>query len=252
MIEIGTSGFLFDDWVGTVYPRSLRKSQWLPYYERVLGFRILELNSTFYSLLQAKSVTRMIQRTTPGFRFVVKAHHALTHGPEEPGLLERFRGTLRLFREAGRFAGTLAQFPPRFLPTRRNFASVERLHEKLGDPLVVEFRNRGWSGKYIWEKLRRSRLSFCVADLPALRPLPRFLPIATAESAYLRLHGRNPEWYARPEERYDYRYSEAELRELVGTVRELQERSRDVMVFFNNCRSGHAAQDALRLARMIG
>ncbi len=252
MIEVGTSGFLFDDWAGPVYPLGLPKSAWLPHYERALGFPILELNCTFYSLIHARSVAAMVDRTSPGFRFVVKAHHALTHRAADPAVLERFTGTVGLFREAGRFAGTLAQFPPRFLPTPRNFDAVRSLHLKLGDPFFVEFRNRGWCGAWLWNRMEREGLAFCSADLPRLRPLPRLEAVATAATAYLRLHGRNSSWYARPNERYDYLYSEEEIREIARLARELESKAPHVMVFFNNCRAGQAAQNARRLAEVVG
>lgn len=251
MVLIGTSGFLFDDWRGPVFPADLPRHEWLPYYERVLGFRVLELNSTFYSLIGAASIARMIERTSPAFRFVVKAHHSITHGPPDLRTLDRFLGTLELFRNAGRFAGTLLQFPPRFQPTPRNLAALDALRSALGDPLIVEFRHRGWQGSFIRTRLDDAGLAWCSADLPRLHPLPRFEAVATAGSAYLRLHGRNPLWHSRPDLRYDWRYSDEELGEIAGAARKLREVSRQVMVFFNNCRSGHAAQDALRLAKML-
>jgi uncharacterized protein YecE (DUF72 family) len=33
MIKIGTSGFSFDDWKGTIYPPGLAKEKWLAFYE---------------------------------------------------------------------------------------------------------------------------------------------------------------------------------------------------------------------------
>ncbi len=49
-VRVGTSGFSFDDWVGTVYPRSLPKTRMLEYYEQALGFDTVELNFTYYSM----------------------------------------------------------------------------------------------------------------------------------------------------------------------------------------------------------
>lgn len=42
-LQIGTSGFSFEDWKGTVYPEHLKKEEWLSYYERVLGFNAWKL-----------------------------------------------------------------------------------------------------------------------------------------------------------------------------------------------------------------
>ena len=43
---IGTSGFSFDDWVGEIYPKTIKKQEMLPYYENVLSFSTLEVNYT--------------------------------------------------------------------------------------------------------------------------------------------------------------------------------------------------------------
>lgn len=40
MIKIGTSGFSFPDWVGAIYPATIKKGELLPYYEQKLGFKI--------------------------------------------------------------------------------------------------------------------------------------------------------------------------------------------------------------------
>lgn len=251
MFDIGTSGFLFSDWAGSVYPRGLPRGEWLGYYERALGFRLVELNCTFYSLIAARSLERMIDHTTPAFRFVLKAHHALTHGPPSLRVLERFRGTLDLFRAAGRFAGTLAQFPPRFLPLPRNVAAVAALRGALGAPFFAEFRCRGWEGAFVRSQLEARNVRLCAPDLPPLRALPRLPAYAPAGTAYLRLHGRNPLWFERPDRRYDYRYSDVELGRLAGLVRKMRETAGRVMILFNNCHAGHAARDALRLAARL-
>lgn len=42
-IRVGTSGYSFPDWVGTVYPRDLPQKAWLSYYAR--WFNAVEINS---------------------------------------------------------------------------------------------------------------------------------------------------------------------------------------------------------------
>ena len=41
MIKVGTSGFSFPDWKGTVYPAGIREKDMLPFYEKELGFNVL-------------------------------------------------------------------------------------------------------------------------------------------------------------------------------------------------------------------
>jgi len=43
MIYLGTSGFSYDDWVGSFYPVGMPKREWLTYYARELN--ACEINS---------------------------------------------------------------------------------------------------------------------------------------------------------------------------------------------------------------
>ncbi|HEY4481620.1 MAG TPA: DUF72 domain-containing protein [Candidatus Brocadiaceae bacterium] len=79
MIKAGTSGFSFPDWVGNIYPTDIKKGQMLPYYEQKLGFKITEINSTYYTIPSPKSFEGMLKKTSPDFEFTVKAHKSMTH-----------------------------------------------------------------------------------------------------------------------------------------------------------------------------
>lgn len=59
MIKIGTSGFSFPDWRGTVYPKKLQPKDALAYYNNELGFDCVEINSTYYTLVSDKSFEGM-------------------------------------------------------------------------------------------------------------------------------------------------------------------------------------------------
>ncbi len=102
------------------------------------------------------------------------------------------------------------------------------------------------------ELLRRHDLGYCVVDEPKLPGLMPFFPAATTDLAYVRFHGRNPNWFRAPASvRYDYLYSEQELAEKLPAVLALAGKTKKTLVFFNNCHLGSAAKDALKLARMI-
>ena len=74
MIKVGTSGFSFPDWVGNIYPANIKKGDMLQYYEQKLGFKITEINSTYYTIPSQKSFEGMVKKTSPDFEFTVKAH----------------------------------------------------------------------------------------------------------------------------------------------------------------------------------
>ena len=79
MIKVGTSGFSFPDWVGNIYPANIKKGDMLQYYEQKLGFKITEINSTYYTIPSQKSFEGMVKKTSPDFEFTVKAHKSMTH-----------------------------------------------------------------------------------------------------------------------------------------------------------------------------
>ncbi len=80
------------------------------------------------------------------------------------------------------------------------------------------------------------------------------MAVVTSEIGYVRFHGRNREkWWKHddPAERYDYLYSEDELREWLPKIRALEQRSQKVYVFTNNHRNGKAVQNAKQLSLML-
>jgi uncharacterized protein YecE (DUF72 family) len=73
--------------------------------------------------------------------------------------------------------------------------------------------------------------------------------------AYIRAHGRNAEGYVRGRsvaERFAYRYSDKELKEIGARARELAERAEQVRLHFNNNRGSDAPVAAERMRELLG
>ncbi|MEE9488461.1 MAG: DUF72 domain-containing protein [Candidatus Brocadiales bacterium] len=263
MIKLGTSGFSFDDWRGVVYPPKIKKQDMLRYYERELGFRCLEINSTYYTLPSQKSMEGMLGKISPGFEFTVKAFRGMTHEIWEKDrktlidnreVFEKFLFSMAPLSESGSLACVLAQFPPWFRPNNVTLDYLKKFGERLeGIPVVVEFRNHAWHDDRTLEFLRRNSLGYCVVDEPRLPRLMPFNPRVTSSVGYFRLHGRNPNWFNVPTSvRYDYLYSEAELKEFLDAIHALEALTDSTFVFFNNCHAGSAVRNALMLREMLG
>ncbi len=262
MIKIGTSGFSFPDWKGTVYPVGLRERDMLSFYERELGFSALEINFTYYTLPSQKSFQAMSKKTSRGFEFVVKAYKGLTHEirdketgkmVENKEVFKKFKYSLIPFIEEGKLACILAQFPYGFFPNRPNLDYLQLFKGEMEDiPLVLEFRNQMWLKEETFQFLKRNGIGFCVVDEPKLPKLMPYIPRATSEIGYFRFHGRNPNWFNVPTSvRYDYLYSEKELNEFVPDIKDISKRTQKTMVFFNNCHAGSAAKNAIQMARLL-
>ena len=144
MIRIGTSGFSFKDWVGTVYPDGFNLKDALVYYQDKLGFDCVEINSTYYTLIPDRVAAGWANKTAENFEFLVKAYRGVTHdpfdarlGPEKPGVekayedIERsvfFFAAARKKQKAG--SGTFA-VPDILRPRER----IHRLHAGMQEAL---------------------------------------------------------------------------------------------------------------------
>jgi len=69
-IQIGTSGYSFNDWQGPFYPKGLQRGQWLSYYAR--HFSVVEINVTYYRTPSPSAFQSMVEKTPEGFEFWVK------------------------------------------------------------------------------------------------------------------------------------------------------------------------------------
>ena len=262
MIKVGTSGFSFPDWKGTVYPAGIRDRDMLSFYEKELGFNVLEINFTYYTLPSQKSLAGMAQKTSESFEFVVKSFKGMTHEiwDKETGTRIDNQETFKKFKyglipliEERKLACVLGQFPYGFFPNRENSSYLQQFKEEMGDiPLVLEFRNKAWFKEETFQFLEKKEIGFCVVDEPKLPQLMPYLPRATSEIGYFRFHGRNPNWFNVPlKVRYDYLYSEKELEEFVPGIKDISKKAAKTLIFFNNCYSGSAAKNAAQMAKLL-
>jgi uncharacterized protein YecE (DUF72 family) len=173
----------------------------------------------------------------------------------------RFRDALAPLRKSGRLGLVLFQYPvwvPAGRETRALIASARGLLPD--DRVAIEFRNATWMSEDARDEtlafLRDNELVYTCVDEP--QGFPSSVPpvaAATADVALVRMHGRNRARWDKAlqsaRERFDYRYSVAELEEWVPRVRELSRRARTVHVIMNNCFSDHAVVNATQLAALL-
>jgi uncharacterized protein YecE (DUF72 family) len=252
MILLGTSGFSYDDWIGTVYPPDLPRRMWLPFIAKDVD--AVELNVTYYRVPGRRTVEGWVERTPPNFRFAVKAHGSLTHEREDPQY-EPFRQGIAPLIESGKMGAILAQFPFSFHPTPENREYLLSMREGFQDlPVVVEFRDSKWVRDETFDLLDELRFGFCCVDEPPLEGLMPPVARAVGTLGYVRLHGRNAAKWWRHEkawERYDYTYSEEELREWVPKLQQLDAEVPLTLVFANNHYRGQSLDAIHKLRRLL-
>lgn len=175
-----------------------------------------------------------------------------------------FRSALHPLAEAGKLGYVLFQLAPWVHFGRGTLDYLSSLPARLpGWTVALEFRHRSWFPDHAADTLhllRRSRLAHVIVDGPvAAGAVPR-VTTATAPMAVFRLHGRNAEGFLKQvrgegpavREKYDYLYTEAELRELVPEVESMAEEAEQVFVSFNNNNRAYPVQNALMLKRLLG
>ena len=175
-----------------------------------------------------------------------------------------FRAALAPLAEAGKLGYVLFQLAPwvRYDDTRLEY--LASLPARLpGWTVAVEFRHRSWLPDHAHQTLsalRRARVASVVVDAPpTTAAVPRVTDL-TAPVAVFRLHGRNTEGWLRQvrgeeptvREKYDYLYSEAELRELTPEIDEAAGEAEQVYISFNNNNRDYPVRNALMLKRLLG
>ena len=101
--------------------------------------------------------------------------------------------------------------------------------------------------------LRANGIGYCAVDEPPLERLMPFVNAVTSDIAYLRLHGRNMNWFkVSAGERYNYLYSDDELAKFIPEIEKISGNSKKAYIFFNNCHIGFAARNAQRMKELLG
>jgi uncharacterized protein YecE (DUF72 family) len=184
--------------------------------------------------------------------------------PEEvrDDVWRRFADALLPLDSAGKLGVVLFQFPPWFLPGRDSSAHIVEAQQRLPQYRVaVEFRNARWFSETNRDRtldfMRRHNIPLVAVDEPqgfqsSVPPLSE----ATADIAVVRFHGRNREMWERrgatTGDRFDYLYSEDELREWVSPVKHLADATREVHVLMNNCVRDKAVVNAAQMRMLLG
>ncbi|MBA2371066.1 MAG: DUF72 domain-containing protein [Chloroflexi bacterium] len=177
-------------------------------------------------------------------------------------IFTRFWVALEPLRKAGKLGAVLLQYPDWFTISRANKEVILRARERLPDDrLAVEFRNATWMSDRNQEEtlafLRQHGLTYVAVDEPQGFPssIPPVHAVTSEELAIVRFHGRNAENWKKPgltaAERFDYRYSPAELREWVPKIDELATEAKDVHLLMNNCYGDKAVKNAEELGAML-
>jgi uncharacterized protein YecE (DUF72 family) len=236
-VWIGTSGYVFRHWRGGVfYPPGLRLQDELTWYAGRFG--TVELNNPFYRIPSAEQFARWRDATPADFVFAVKVNRLISHTlrlRDAAAPLGTFLGRATVL--GAKLGPLLVQLPPQFqldLPRLESFLDgVPREHR-----WTVEFRHPSWQIPAVYDALGRRGVALCVPVGGRVQPDL----VSTASFTYIRMHAGAGEAGG---------FTERQLGPWAARVRALARSGKDVYVYFNNDREGHAVRDARRLREML-
>jgi len=142
-VYIGCPIWASQKWVGNLYPRGTKSTAFLKTYSRF--FRTVEVNSTFYQLLDRKRIELWRDETPPGFKFCPKVFRGITEDPGSPqidSLIAKFCVAISGFGD--RLGLPFAQFPETFGPSQIGLLRRFLSSWPSALPLAVELRHPDW------------------------------------------------------------------------------------------------------------
>ncbi len=251
---VGTSGYSYADWVGPFYPRGMQSADYLAFYSKEFDF--VELNFSYYRQPDAYILQKMCKKTPSGFLFTIKAHKSITHeaGDDLDKNVDIYKKGITPLAEAQKLGVVLLQFPYSFHYNPQNRKHLDSVCIGLRDfPLTVEFRNKAWHNERVFTALQERGIGYVNPDMPDLPGLLPVSQVVTANTAYIRFHGRNKKmwWKGDNISRYDYLYSDEELEEWLDRVKKMLEKTKILFIAFNNHSRGQAVSNARAMKRLL-
>ncbi len=288
-ILVGTASWSDPGFVEHWYPKKMPAGDRLAWYAQ--QFEMVEVNSTFYAAPDARMVERWCRSTPDGFTFDVKLHQLLSRHstnakllppalqrraeidakgrvkltPEiESAMIEQFRKSIEILRDAGKLGALLLQLSPAFSPKMHQLSELDDLLGAFGQyRIALELRNRNWvEGEQLpatLDFLRTHAAALVLVDAPAEKHFtimpPGLNEITNPQLAYLRLHGRDARAYTTGKTvaaRFNYDYSAEEIGEVAQRARALAQEAKEVHVVFNNNARDYAPHAASRTRTALG
>lgn len=263
IVRVGMGGWDLPPFAGVFYPPRVRKGfRKLEFYSQFFDF--VEVNVTFYRTdLSRGQVLRWADDVAHNRRFIFtfKLFQGFTHTFSADR--EDVRNVLETAETlAGRnlLGGIVAQFPYSYQNTPDRRAYLLRLAKALRPHrLFVEMRHDSWNSPLMYNFFEAEGLHLINTDLPRIKRHMPLNALALNGEAYFRMMGRNADaWDAGygPEppttERYDYRYDDRELEQLMQLIRRAQENARTTYVVFHNDPNAFSLVNGLELRRKLG
>lgn len=293
-LRVGTASWTDDTMTaaGVFYPQGANTpEERLRHY--AAQFPLVEVDATYYALPQRRMAEAWAERTPGGFVFDIKAHALMTGQPSETSRLPKalrealpaevaekkriygkdlpdelrdevyrdFREALEPLTDAGKLGAVLLQFPKWVFPSHEAREQILDARERLGLPVVVEFRHGSWFNEKNAERtvrfLEEHRLPYVAVDEPQgfKSSVPPVVVPTSPDLAVFRFHGRNDETWEKkdipPSERFRYLYDVDQLADWTPQIARVAKQTKQTHVVMNNCFSNYGTTNAREIAKLL-
>ena len=184
-LRIGCTGWSYDAWVGSFYPKNTKKTDFLKFYSGI--FDCTEINSSFYRIPNQFMAKKWFVETPDSFRFSVKFPKVITHDNRlsklEPYLDQFFYGINPLKKKV---SALIIQLPPS-LSFDEAKPKMDILFDKVPKDYryAVEGRHESWFTDESVEHLKEKNVCLVWNEIAGVdNPAP-----ITTDFVYLRIIG---------------------------------------------------------------
>lgn len=248
-IYIGTSGYKFDDWVGTFYPSSIEKQDMLDFYCN--HFNLLEITYTYYKLPSYGVIINILERSKGRCNFSLRLPHFFLKGKYNKEDLKNFMSAVSPIVESGKLFCFFADFNYRFNSSKNNLEYLLRLKSEFNDlPLFVELINKTWYKERFLEEIANAGIGLVTVDLPDIQGLAPFYPTHLNGKVYVRLYGKSKLWLTPDAKELNYTYEDPVLHRLANSIKQF-DNGTHTAVSFCNVINASAPLNALRFKEIL-
>lgn len=237
---VGCSGYCYLVWKGAFYPVDVNASTMLDYYGQ--HFSSMEINSTYYGMLETETMKRWIGQVPPGFVFSMKAPRSFIEsqpGGEMELLWERIMLMTEPLKRHQAMGAMLFQLPATRERDLNWLQAVSELAKDEGLDASFEFRHPSWFVPDVMALLERFGHDVTTLSLKEHEPCLE----TPGRIKYFRFCG------VKRVGNHDYTFRE--LLAWKERILAFQEKVDRVYIYFNNHAKGCAPLNARTLFRRI-
>jgi len=245
-ILIGCTGWSYEPWLGSFYPKNLPSSSFLKFYSSI--FDITEINSTYYRIPNKFMTKKWFADTPDNFRFTAKFPKKITHDQRLKDVektVDEFLDSMEPLKT--KISALILQLPPS-LSFEEAKPRLENLIENLPNyyKYPIEGRHESWFTEDALNFLTKKNLCLVWNEIEGVtNPAP-----LTSDFIYLRLIGDR----SIPEEHFGkiVRSKKSEIKKWAHRLDEVKNKVSVVFALANNHLEGFAPSSANTLRTAMG